>query len=260
MHNAAFQEMNINAVYVALHVRNRDLEAAVSGMTALNFAGVNVTLPHKVSIMNYLSRLDETAENVGAVNTLVPGSDGWIGYNTDVIGLRRVLHNANVPVSETSAVVFGTGGASKAVVYALITDGCSDIKIVGRTPSHVTGFARDISIRHDKRITGILNSTEEVASSLRDADLVINATPVGMHPNTAESVVPSKLLRSQMTVLDLVYRPSETKLLKEAVGRGCTTIRGGEMLVEQGAAALRLWLQRNVPKDLMKQALERCLE
>ncbi|MFQ5950702.1 MAG: shikimate dehydrogenase [Candidatus Geothermarchaeales archaeon] len=259
MHNAAFQEMGINAIYVAFNVRSSDLGVAVRGMTALGFAGANVTRPHKVKVVDYVRELHESAEQVGAVNTLVVGDDGWIGHNTDARGVEAVLQASDVAAPGCKAVVFGTGGGARAVVAALLTRGCSDMTVLGRNADHVRTFVQDASTRHGAQIKGSMNSPEEVYSSLREADLVVNATPVGMYPHTDESIVSPELLHSGMTVFDLVYRPRETTLLKHAAPTGARTIGGVEMLVEQGAASLELWLKREVPRDVMRKALERAL-
>lgn len=259
MHNAAFQEMGINAVYVTFNVRSRGLGEAVKGMTALGFAGVNVTTPHKVKVIDHIQELDESAELVGAANTLVVGDVGWVAHNTDVRGVIAVLQASDVPLSSCKSVVFGTGGGAKAVVAVLLARGCSHITVLGRNADHVRAFVQDASRRHGTQIEGSMNSLEEVSSSLRRADLVVNATPVGMHPHADESVVSPELLHPRMTVFDLVYRPRETTLLKHAALKGARTIGGVEMLVEQGAASLELWLGREAPRDVMRKALERAL-
>jgi len=251
--------MGINVVYVTFNVRSRGLGEAMKGMTALGFAGVNVTTPHKVKVIDYILELDGSAEQVGAANTLVAGDMGWVGHNTDARGVEAALRASDIPVSNSKAVVFGTGGGAKAVVSALLAGGCSELTVLGRNADHVRAFVVDASKRHGIQIKGSMNSPKGVSSSLMGADLVVNATPVGMYPQAEESIVSPELLHSRMTVFDLVYRPRETALLRQAALKGARIIGGLEMLVEQGAASLELWLGREAPRDVMRKALERGL-
>ena len=247
MHNAAFAELGMNRVYVPMEVS--DIEQGIAGLRALGFRGVSVTVPHKETVMPFLDEIDPVAEKIGAVNTLVfqKEQDGRVilrGLNTDWLGAHTALaEKVNLPQSRV--LVIGAGGSAKAVGFGLVQAG-AEVIISNRTAE--TG----------KTLADWLGCTfvplEEVADV--SADVLINTTSVGMEPNNEGIVVPPSLLSGFSVVMDIVYAPLETRLLKEAKAAGCQTIDGLAMLLYQGAAQFKIWTGATPPQRVMRSALE----
>ncbi len=277
MHNAALERMGLDWVYLALPVAPADLGAAVRGLEAIDCRGLNVTLPHKQAVAELAAELTPLARRVGAVNTLVRRSGGgWLGTNTDVEGFLTPLQASGAPPQGGRAVVLGCGGSARAVVAALAELNLGRIQLAGRRPERLAavvdacrGWAPQLEALpwQDGGADG-----EALAQALAAADLVVNTTPVGMASGSragGESAGPCPLTPAQLetlrpgsTVYDLIYTPRPTPLLRAAERRGCRPIDGLEMLVQQGAAALRLWTAGSgsaVPAAAMRDAALRQL-
>lgn len=256
MHNAAFRRLGMDFVYVPFHVKKEALVRAIAGMRGLNIRGVNVTIPHKVAVIGLLDKIDPLAEKIGAVNTVVNDDGVLTGYNTDATGFFGALLENGVTVENKNVAIIGAGGVSRAVAF-----------ILGERGAKLTILNRDLKRAQDlgQRISELFGEVKalelnegNLAAALAKADIVVNATSVGMHPHVNETPIPAKLLRRGLTVCDLVYNPIETKLLKEAKAVGAPTIGGLDMLVWQGALAFEKWTGRKAPIALMKkQALKR---
>jgi len=255
MHNAAFQSLVLNWSYVPLPVSPERVESAISGLVALGFRGANVTFPYKEAVIPLLHRLSPEAEEIGAVNTIVVEKDGTlVGHNTDSLGFMAALQHGGFDAKGRSAVVCGAGGAARAAVHGLLEAGASGITVLNRTIERAEGL---ISQFVDERLqTGRL-SPETLIGAARDADLLVNATPIGMWPHVDGSIWPSALpLPPHLTVFDLVYNPIATQLLQRARASGAPGISGLEMLLHQGAAALELWTGKKAPIATMRAALK----
>ena len=259
MHNAAFKHLDLDYVYLAFKVRREELRDAVNGVKALKIHGLNVTKPLKVEITTLLDRLDESALNIGAVNTVLRAGDKLIGYNTDCIGALEALREAGVNLEGMKAVILGAGGAARAVAFA-VAPKVRELVILNRTVTKAESLSRDLKRRLgvDVRFGGL--SEVEKEEELKDADLLINATSVGMKPNENLSPVSPNLLKPDLTVFDLVYNPVETKLLKDAKKVGAKVVDGLSMLLFQGAAAFSIWTDRDPPLKVMREALKSALE
>jgi len=259
MHNAAFKHLDLDYVYLAFKVRREELRDAVNGVKALKIHGLNVTKPLKVEITTLLDRLDESALNIGAVNTVLRIGDKLIGYNTDCIGALEALREAGVNLESMKAVILGAGGAARAVAFA-VAPKVKELVILNRTVTKAESLSRDLKRRLgvDVRFGGL--SEVEKEEELKDADLLINATSVGMKPNENLSPVSPNLLKPDLTVFDLVYNPIETKLLKDAKKVGAKVVDGLSMLLFQGAAAFSIWTDRDPPLKVMREALKSALE
>ena len=259
MHNAAFKHLDLDYVYLAFKVRREELRDAVNGVKALKIHGLNVTKPLKVEITTLLDRLDESALNIGAVNTVLRVGDKLIGYNTDCIGALEALREAGVNLESMKAVILGAGGAARAVAFA-VAPKVKELVILNRTVTKAESLSRDLKRRLgvDVRFGGL--SEVEKEEELKDADLLINATSVGMKPNENLSPVSPNLLKPDLTVFDLVYNPIETKLLKDAKKVGAKVVDGLSMLLFQGAAAFSIWTDRDPPLKVMREALKSALE
>ena len=265
MHNAALAELGLDWVYMALPTPAEELNTVVRGLEALDCRGLNVTLPHKQAVARLCHSLSPLAERVGAVNTLVRHPEGgWLGDNTDVTGFLAPLQASGNAWQDQQAVVLGCGGSARAVVAALVELGCGAIHIAGRSPEKLEALLAPC--RHwAPQLRGLSwqPTSPALGDALATADLVVNTTPVGMasatNPEAAQQspLTPAELeaLRPGSTVYDLIYTPRPTALLQAASARGCHSLDGLEMLVQQGAAALRLWSDlETVPVAAMRAA------
>ncbi|MFC1980995.1 shikimate dehydrogenase [Chloroflexota bacterium] len=251
MHNAAFKKLGIDYVYVPFGVKQDGLGKAVEGMRALNIRGLNVTIPHKVAVMPLLDEVDSLAQKIGAVNTIV-NDDGFLkGYNTDATGFLQPLLERGVEPKGKTAVILGAGGASRAICFILAERG-AHLVILNRNLERAQELAGRISESFGIEVKAIRLIEENLSGALEKADILVNATSVGMSPDVDETPVPASLLKSALVVFDIVYNPVKTKLLREAEGAGARTIEGVDMLVWQGALAFEKWTGQKAPVGLMK--------
>ena len=275
MHNAALAALGLDWVYLALPVAAADLATVVAALEALDCRGLNVTIPHKQAVAALAAELSPLAQRLGAVNTLVrrPGG-GWLGTNTDVEGFLAPLREGNRPEQRAPgqrAVVLGCGGSALAVLAGLEQLGFSSIAVAGRNANALAALqagCRDW-LPALEPLAWTTADDERLLQALAQADLVVNCTPVGM-ASTRDPMAANRSplaaaaldrLRPGSGVYDLIYTPRPTTLLRGAAERGCRTWDGLEMLVQQGAAALRLWSGRDsVPVDAMRQAALECLQ
>lgn len=245
----AFREAGVNAVYGAFHVRLDQLEEAVRGVRALGFRGVNVTIPHKVNVMPYLDELDETAKAAGAVNTIVNEDGTLIGYNTDGIGyVRSLKEESGVSLAGARILMLGAGGAARGVAHALAAERPERIVIANRSVAKAEELAESVGNR--ARCEGI--GWEGIDHIIGSVDLIVNTTPIGMHPNAEAIPVDPSRIRAGTVVSDLVYNPMKTKLLREAETRGAKAHGGLGMLVFQGAYAFEYWTGLPAPVEAMR--------
>jgi len=264
IHNAALAELGLDWVYLALPVRAADLAAVVPALEALDCRGLSVTLPHKRAVTALVAELSPLAQRLGAVNTLVRRPQGgWLGTNTDVEGFLAPLREGDW--QGRRALVLGCGGSALAVLAALEQLGFGSIAVAGRNPSTLAAFQADC--RHWlpglETLAWTTDDEEPLLRALAQADLVVNCTPVGMTSTSDPTAVDRSplsaaaldQLRPGCGVYDLIYTPRPTALLRRAAERGCRTWDGLEMLVQQGAAGLRLWSGLNdVPIATMREA------
>lgn len=255
IHNAAFEALHLNSLYLAFPVRSAELEQVVRGLSGLGVAGFNVTIPHKVPILALLDELSVSAELVGAVNTVVSRSRRLVGHNTDIDGVLATLRKHEVQVKGTRCVVFGAGGFARGAAGALTLAECAEITLVCRDVAKGSQVADELSNSLRREVHVLPLNNEELEEVLRDAEILINATPVGMHPEENVSPIPSELLSHQMVVLDAVYEPRHTKLLMDAKKAGAKPISGLHILLEQAAAAFRIWTGREPPMEAMREAV-----
>ncbi|MGQ9668168.1 MAG: shikimate dehydrogenase [Anaerolineae bacterium] len=254
MHNAAFEALGLNWCYAAFPVPPELLGDAVQGLRALGIAGANVTIPHKEAVIPFLDVLSPAARAVGAVNTISVDGEYLLGDNTDVHGFLAALDRADVPLHGRRALVLGAGGSARAAVYGLLLRG-AEVIIHARTPARARRLADDMrAVVEGGRVEAVEHAPAEV-------DLVVNCTPVGMWPHhDGESPLPANVqLRPSMAVMDLVYRPLETVLLRQARLAGARAVSGLEMLVWQGVVAFEHWTGREAPVEVMRQACLRAL-
>jgi shikimate dehydrogenase len=254
MHNAAFEKLGLDYVYVPFPVKKEDLAEAMQGIRALNVRGVNITIPHKVQVMSFLDDIDELARDIGAVNTVVNQNGELKGYNTDAAGFWRVLETAKVQLQGKKVVLLGAGGAARGIAFTLADKG-ADLTILNRNLEKAQRLADLISTTFRKNIPALELSSDDLDRVLGETDILINATSVGMYPKNRETPVPAKLLKQNMIVFDIIYNPAKTRLLADAETRGAKIINGVEMLVWQGVIAFELWTGKQAPVEVMRRAV-----
>ncbi|MCW4034113.1 MAG: shikimate dehydrogenase [Candidatus Bathyarchaeota archaeon] len=253
MHNAAFGFLGLNLVYVAFTVTAKELQTAVLGAKSLGIRGLNVTMPHKNAIINHLDKLDKTAEAIGAVNTVLIEDGKLTGYNTDGVGAITALHENGVKTEETKIVLLGAGGSAQAIAYHAAQE-ADELVILNRTTKNAQLLVDELRKSFDSKIKAGALSVDVLKKELKDADILVNATSVGMHPNVDQSPVPKDLLHPDLCVMDIIYNPLETKLAKDAKSVGAKVVSGLDMLVYQGAVSFEIWTNCPPPVDVMKKA------
>jgi len=241
MHNRAFEHAGVNAVYLPFCIE--EIESGIAAVRVLNMKGVSVTLPHKVSAIKWLDELDPLAQRIGAVNTIVNRNGTLKGYNTDCYGALDALAR-QVDLKGRTVAIIGAGGAARAIGYGIVEAG-GVMTVVNRSGDRGRRLAQDLS-------ADFMPLTE--AGSLA-CEILINTTSVGMHPETDAVPVPTHVLKEGMTVMDIVYTPLKTTLLKQAERKNCIVIDGLTMFVLQGARQFELWTGRKAPATVMREAV-----
>lgn len=249
MHEAGYEAVGIDARYVTFQPARGEAVSAVEAARTLGIRGLNVTIPFKQAVLEAVAP-DDRARRIGAVNTIDLAADPPTGHNTDVDGVRRSFEHHEVPLAGERAVVIGAGGAGRAAAYAL-AEANADVAIANRTAEKARSLARELD-----GPTG--HGLDALAELVPDASILINATSVGME--TDETVVPARYLHDGLAVLDAVYTPLETRLLREADEAGATTIDGAWMLLYQGVEAFERWTGKSAPVDAMNRALRERLK
>lgn len=261
MHNAAFEALGLCWRYVLLPTLPGQVKATLAQLKAQDYRGANVTVPHKQAVMPHLDEITDAARAIGAVNTIVAQKGRVSGHNTDGDGFLAALREAGFEPAGRRALVLGAGGAARAVVHALAQAGCA-VAIHNRTVRRAAELAhhmQDTGLRAP--VTWVPITATLAGLELADFDLLVNATPVGMWPQTDASPWPETLpLPSHWTVFDLVYNPVETRLLAQARVFGAAAVGGLEMLVRQGALALELWTGEPAPVSVMRAAAQEALK
>jgi shikimate dehydrogenase len=253
MHNAAFQAVGLDYAFLAFRVKPAEVEAAVNGVRALNIRGLNVTMPHKTAIINHLDRVDLSAQIVNSVNTVLNKENLLFGFNTDGVGAVKALKENGVELKGRKVLLLGAGGAARAIAYALAKE-ADELAVLNRTVKQAQAMARVLEKSFNKKIAAGSLSPNDVETNIRDSDILINATSVGMKPKPDESPVAAKMLRRNMAVMDIVYNPLETQLARDAKAAGAEVISGVEMLIYQGAASFEIWTGKSAPVEVMRQA------
>ncbi len=276
MQNAAIAELGLDFVYIPLPVQGENLAQAIAGFETIGLVGFNITIPHKQAVLPFLSQVSEVAQAVGAVNTMwrlpaeagLGAGAGWAGTNTDVEGFLAPLQALDRDWSETVAVVLGNGGAARAVVAGCALLGCQEIHVVGRDQAKLAAFAASGFGPLAGSATGLPTLTHRLRVAswttltdlLPQTGLLVNTTPLGMAPQVeACPLTPEQiaLLAPGTIAYDLIYVPNPTRFLQLAQDQGAIALDGLEMLVQQGAAALRIWTgQEQVPVATMRRVLQ----
>jgi shikimate dehydrogenase len=254
MHNAAFSYAGLNWRYVPLPVRSGDLAPAIKGLAALGFRGINVTVPHKIDVIPLMDKLTDAVKIVGAVNTIrIDRNTGQLeGLNTDMNGFLADMAANNVRMGKDSRVlILGAGGAARAIVAGIVRSGAHVI-IANRTLEHAQNLVKFMQSSWTKPNLEVIPMSD-LKLALQGITLIINATSVGMWPDNDSTPWPEGLpFPAGATVYETVYRPMQTRLMREAEAAGLRAVGGIGMLVYQGAAAYEVWTGKKAPLDVMK--------
>jgi shikimate dehydrogenase len=256
IHNAAFETLGLNFVYLAWKVDV--IGDAIRGLRALgNFRGASVTIPHKVSVVPFLDEIESTARHIGAVNTVVSQQGLLVGMNSDAMGALCALKEGKASLNGEDVVIVGSGGAARAISFALAEGaGVRRLHLLGIDEHERRSLASDVMNKTALNVTEANLDEERLKAMLPEARVLIHCTPIGMAPKIGNSCVPAQFLHRGLTVMDIVYNPRETRLLADAKAAGCPTISGLEMFVHQAAVQFERWTGRPAPVQVMRRVLE----
>lgn len=261
IHNAAFQAVGLDLVYVAFHVKKGDVRRAMDGVRALGVRGLSVTIPHKLDIIACLDEVDPVARNIGSVNTVVHRQGQLLGSSTDGPGALRALAAEGVDPSGRRVLLLGSGGAARAIAFTLGTlDPAPQLEILGVVPAELETLAADLRNKTPLAVTTRPLDERALAEALAAAEVIIHATPIGMTPKTDASIIPADQIRPTHVVFDVVYTPLETRLLRDAKAAGAKAVPGIGMFVQQAAIQFEMWTGRDAPIDVMTQTVREALE
>ena len=263
MQNAAFQYLGLDLIYIAIPCKDEDLELVLNSFKKINCKGLNITIPHKEKVFNLCSEISPIANKLKAINTLkLNSAKEWSATNTDVEGFIYPLKNFNL--AKKKSIVLGSGGAARSVIQGLINLDFSTISVISRNKSSLDELIKNFD--NQIQLQGFLNSDDQAQILIREADLIVNTTPVGMKTSQDKmNVLPYgepfwRSLKSKTTIYDLIYNPAPTPLLKFSTKKGCFTIDGLQMLVAQGMKSLSFWTNGlEVPFHIMNDALKKYL-
>lgn len=259
MHNAALQAGGRKLQYVRIHVTPEELPETLRELSSAEFIGTSLTIPHKQAALSFMDHVSREADVMGAINTVAVRDGKLFGFNTDGPGLSAAIHESfDIPLKELRVLILGgAGGAGRAITVQCAIEGCPRITIANRDRDKGDALARDIQVSIGQQVTSITLSKEELSASIASADLIINATPLGMRPedHSPLSDLPDGHLESRHLVYDTVYSGGETALLKQARMAGAQCAGGFSMLLHQGALQNNLWFGEAAPLETMRKAL-----
>lgn len=255
LHNAAFNALGLDFVYVAFRVE--DLKSAMDGMRALeNFRGMSVTIPHKIEILNYLDEVAEVDRYIGSVNTVINENGRLYGFGTDGPGALKALLDAGVDLKGKRVLVLGAGGVSRALTFTLARSAALErLVLLDINEPVMLTLANDLRAGTTVPIETALLDSSSIAERAPVADVIINCTPIGMHPHDNATLIPAELLHQRQAVFDVVYTPLETRLLREAAAQGCRVISGVEMFINQAVLQFERFTGEPAPVEVMRQVV-----
>lgn len=256
IHNTLAEKLSHNLVYVPFHVEEGAVEEAVKGAFALNLLGLNVTVPYKSQVIPALSQIDELAEKIGAVNTLVRTEDGFKGYNTDMPGLYRAMCSEGIQIEGQDVILLGAGGAARAVAFLCASKGVNRVYMLNRSVEKARAVAREVNEKTGKECIEPMALSDY--KKLPDKTfLAIQATSVGLYPDVDQVVIEDEdFYRRIHTGYDLIYKPSTTRFMQLVRQQGVEAYHGLKMLLYQGVIAYELWNKVSVPEEMAMQVYE----
>lgn len=255
LHNAAFDALNLDFVYVAFRVE--DLKSALAGMRALhNFRGMSVTIPHKIEAMACVDEIAEVDRAIGSINTIINENGRLIGLGTDGPGALKALLDNGAQIDGKNVLMLGAGGAARAIAFTLAMQARpAKLTIMDINEAMLQGLANDLQKGTSTPIEPAVLSDGTLAKAMAEADVIINCTPIGMHPKEDASLVPAELFRTGQVVFDIVYNPLETKLLADARSRGLRVISGVEMFINQAVLQFERFTGQEAPVEVMRRVV-----
>ena len=255
IHNAAYAEGGLDFVYIACRVQ--DVRGALAGMRALsNFRGMSVTIPHKVSVMEFMDEIPEVDRAIGAINTVIHEKDKLVGINTDGPGALKALVDAGVDLSGKNVLMLGTGGAARAIAFTLAWDNrLARLQLLDIDLDMMEKLAADLKAGTRSDVQSAPMNDDNLAAAMAAADVIVHCTPVGMHPREGVSLVPAHLFRAGQVVFDVVYTPLETRLLADAKAKGLQTISGVEMFINQAVLQFERFTGESAPVEVMRRVV-----
>jgi len=260
MHNAAFEALGLDFVYVAHDVSPAQLPSAIAGIRALGYRGLSITIPHKVAAAALVDKLDDVAAGIGCINTVVNEAGTLVGYNSDGRGALVALRHANAEPQGKNVVVVGSGGAARAITMTLALEAPPDkMTIFGIVPQELEQLVSDLRTRSSVNVAGVELAPDNLAAALAHADLLVQTTPVGMAPQPDVSPVPANLLHARLVVLDAIYTPRRTRLINDALAAGARVVEGLEMFLGQAMMQFQLFTGQAPPEATMREVVERQL-
>lgn len=246
IHNYSFKKNNIDGVYLNFKIEKNCINDFINTVRVLNIKGFNVTIPHKTDILEYLDEIDEKAKKLGAVNTVKNENGKLIGYNTDGIGYLRMLEEERVNVKGSKILIVGAGGAARGIIFSLIEEKPEKILILNRTLSKAENIQNELKLLEEKTTKIEIDTLDNKDLDLNEYELIINCTAIGMYPHVDEVPIEIDRLSKEAVITDIIYKPLETKLLKEAKNRGNKVIGGIGMLINQGLLSEEIWTEKNI--------------
>lgn len=252
IHNAAFAKLGLDFVYLAFSVE--DVKSVLTGMRAMkNFRGMSVTIPHKIEIMKYMDEIDEVDKSIGSINTVINEDGRLIGLGTDGPGALKAIFDAGVDIDKKNILILGAGGAARAISFNLARNANLDeLAIMDINETILKELSMDLRADTDTNINYGLLTQSSLEAAMDKADIIINCTPIGMHPNMDVSLIPPELFRTDQVVFDIVYTPLETKLITDAKSCGLKTISGVNMFINQAVLQFEQFTGVDAPVDVMR--------
>lgn len=250
IHSAAFRELNLDCSYIAYRIPKDELEEGIEGLKEIKINGFNVTIPHKIEMMKYLDKIDESCSLIGAVNTVSNENGILKGYNTDMDGFIEPFKKKDLKIEGKKILLIGAGGAARAIVAGIAKEKAKNITIANRTTSkaeELLEFAKLIGL------DGNISTIKEAEKTIKDFDIIINATSIGL--KNEPSPISLEEINENSIVYDIVYMPMNTDFIKKAKEKGAIVIFGYEMLLGQATRAFEIWHGREAPYNAMKRAL-----
>ena len=250
IHNAAYRQLGLECTYIAYRIPKGQLDVEIDSLKKIKISGFNVTIPHKINVMEYLDELDENCKTIGACNTVINDDGNLKGYNTDMDGFLEPIKNRNISIRDSNILLFGAGGAARAIIAGLAKEKARHVTIVNRTTEHglqLKEFSGSIGLNSE------VKTIEEMNEFHADYDLIINSSSLGL--KNESSPIPIKIINQETVVYDIVYKPVNTELIKESKKKNAEIIYGYEMLLGQAIRSFEIWLEQKAPYDEMKKAL-----
>ena len=247
IHNAAYRELQLECTYIAYRVAQGDLVTGIESLKKIKISGFNVTIPHKIEMMNYLDNVDENCKKIGAVNTVL-NDDGILrGFNTDMDGFLEPIKRKELEIKNSKILLLGAGGASRAIVAGFQKENAREITIVNRTKTNGDEFSNKLGLNAASQTIEDMNSFDS------NFDFIVNASSLGL--KNENNIIPEKLFNEKTTIYDIVYKPVKTDLINKAKEKNCKIIFGYEMLLGQAIRSFEIWLDRKAPYDVMKRSI-----